>query len=156
MQSKIGTTPIQLRAADDARSVVVTPEDEDRFVVTCRDAVRAVQVHVGEKAAVEELRSMLDYVRERLTGLSQVSACYAAPREGQIVFFVVPGQDKMDFALSESLTELDLELAEKFQVYRCEILQIPSAALGTFLDPSLKVQIYGENRQSRSEVAAQP
>lgn len=147
---------IHIDSDDEDRRVVVSTEKEDRFVMSCRRAAEACKLGNSRDVWLEELNSMLLYVREwARRNESLLEACYAAPREGQIVIFVVPRADHFDFDLSEKLTDLDLEVAEKFQACPCDLLQIPAKtpeALENFVNLKEAAHIYGDASRAPGKV----
>lgn len=141
---------ILLSAAEPDRQVIVTPEDEDRFGLTCAQAIEACKIHTNSKVWFEELTSLFQYIHDwaqKKTAL--VHACYATPHAGQVVIFVVPVADSFDVQLSDLLADLNLEICEKFQLIAAEILQIPgkdTAHLGTFLNSKVAKTLYAPGR----------
>jgi hypothetical protein len=131
-------TPIQISSSDPNRQVVITQEDEDRFSLTCAQAIEACKIHTNRKVWFEELASLFEHVRVWVEkNKAIVHACYAVPRAGQVVIFIVPAADSFDFSLSDSLADLSLEISEKFQLIAAEVLQIPGKDpdhLQTFLN----------------------
>ena len=138
MQNTAQKTPIQLSAADADRQVVITQEDEDRFSLTCAQAIEACKFHTNRKIWFEELASLFGFVQSWIKdNLPKVNSCYAAPRGGQVVIFIVPTAKSFDFELSDALADLSLALSEKFQQISSDVMQIPGKDpqhLQTFLD----------------------
>jgi hypothetical protein len=139
---------IQLNArANPQGRVLITSQDEDRFILPCVQAVEACRVHISQKVWFDELDAMFILVQQWARKHADlVHSVYAAPREGRVVLFVVPKGSTYDHALGARLTDLDLELARDFRVIRCEVLQIPGKTphqLATFVDPRLAKILYG-------------
>ncbi len=127
--------------------VLVTTQDEDRFSLPCAQAVEACKMHISRKVWFDELDAMLVRVNH-WAGEQQnaVHAVFAAPREGRVVIFVVPRSDQYDRDLGARITDLDLELAQQFQVITSEVMQVPGktpALLATFVNPETAKTIYG-------------
>ena len=116
-----------LQEAD--RPVVITPDDEDRFVKTCRWVVEASKLGLSRDVWLRELHSMFSRV-QRFCDEHQrlVRFCFAYKRDDQIGIYFVPREGKYDFDLSERMTELDIELAEKHQACLCDVFQIPESS----------------------------
>lgn len=152
---------IELDARDGGRFVLFTPENQDRFLMTCVDAINAA--HLGQSAVVlaDEITQLLQFTAEwvRENVLDKIEACYVTLREGQVVFFFVPKSRSFDFELSDLLTKLDLSIVEKYDV-PCEVMQVPSEDLGNFVEVSsefvvsLDVQALQE-RPAHQQVDAQ-
>jgi hypothetical protein len=151
--------PIQIDAVSDAdRIVVLTPEDEDRFVRSCKWVAEASKLGLSREVWLRELHGLLSHVHEWATRhADRVKACIATQRDDQIAIFVVPAVDHYDFELSDLLTLLDVELAEKFRACPCDVMQSPAGALDDMehLAPNyLAVFIYGQDPRSASRKVA--
>src|SRR4051794_13615317 len=97
--------------------VLITTQDEDRFGLPCAQAVEACKMHINRKVWFDELDALLVRVRQwGAEHAGRVHAIHAAAREGRVVLFVVPQSDRYDLELGSSLTDLDIELAQQFQV----------------------------------------
>jgi hypothetical protein len=144
--------PVQLGWDDDR--VVVTPEDQDRFIITAQKAVRACQ-----QANVEAM--MVDRFKDEFIGsihrwcqrhADKVGECYAAVRDGTAAVFVIGSAPKYDFSLGDSLSALELELHHKG--WATDVLQLPAsdkATLRTFFDPVTAILIYADRDRTRDE-----
>lgn len=127
--------------------VLVTTQDEDRFSLPCAQAVEACKMHISRKVWFDELDAMLVRVHQWAADhAALVHAVHAAPREGRVVIFVVPKTDLYDRKLGAEITELDIELAQQFQVITSEVMQVPGKTpeqLATFVNPDVAKIIYG-------------
>jgi hypothetical protein len=134
--------------AEPERRVLITTQDEDRFSLPCGEAVRACKVHMNRKVWFDELDSMLVRVGKWASDNKEiVKACYAAPREGRVVIFVLPMTPSYDRKLGALLTELDLELAQNFQVIDSAVMQVPGDPpdrLATFVNTQAAKKIHGD------------
>lgn len=147
MATKNRTTPLQLDAAEAERRVLVTTEDEDRFSLTCAQAIEACKIHTSKKVWFEELRSLFSQVNEwAIENKASVRACYAQPRAGLVAVFIVPVKGAFDFELARKIADLDLDLSQEFPLVPAEVLQIPSSedGLRTFVDSDTAKRLYGE------------
>ncbi len=150
--------PVLLDAKKEAdRTIVLTPEDEDRFVKSCEWVVEASKLVISRDLFLRELHIVLSYVREWMSQRSSVKACYAAYRDDQVAIYVIPSIGRYDFELSKQLTELDIELAQKHQVVPCDVMQAPDLELEDLSDPRLIYLVYEhkEASEASSQVAAQ-
>lgn len=87
----------------------------------------------------------------------QVAATYLAVVDRQIVIFVVPRGNRMDFELSDEIAALEVSLHHDFSNCRCEVRQIPGhtlEALGTFLDLEQAFILCGKPPTTSSAVGA--
>lgn len=144
--TKTPTVHLDEKANPEGR-VLVTAQDEDRFIVTCAQAVAACKVHISQKVWFDELDALLVRVRDWARHhADKVHAAYASPREGHIVLFVVPKSEQYDLDLGAKLTDLDIELGQQFQVIDTEVMQVPGKTpehLSTFVKVEAAKQLYG-------------
>lgn len=148
MAIKNRTKTIQLDAAEAERQVVVTTEDEDRFSLTCAQAIEACKIHTSRKVWFEELRSLFLHVNGwAIKNKDHVRSCYAQPRAGLVAIFIIPIKDSFDFDLADQIADLDLELSQEFPLVPAEVLQIPGGeedGLRTFVDSDIAKHLYGK------------
>lgn len=145
-QSTTSKGPIHLRYHDDGQ-VVVTPEDQDRFVLASREAAMACQNQVAMSHFMEHFQKC---VLAKLAGWCQshsanVLACYIPfPFSGTCSkVFIVTNSAKFDFQLSDAIADLEVELDEAR--WPCDILQIGSGGpeqLQVFFDPEQSIQVF--------------
>lgn len=137
--------PIQLKW--DAGTVVITPEDENRFVKESKWAVTACQNQLAAERFVEQFKSeFLARVHEWCQEHDdRVLAAYVALTSQHLQVFVVSRLGRYDFSLSDDVSDLESELFEKN--WPCEIVQIPAGSiesLQTFFDPERSIEVYGD------------
>lgn len=134
------------------RPVVLTTEDEDRFVKSCRWVVEQSRLGDSRQALIDELNALFAHVREWAAHKAdRIRACFAAPRDDQIAVFVIPRSERYDFDLADELTRLDFELAEKFQLCACDVLEIPASS--SLIGHPHTVWIHGDLRTAQGKVA---
>jgi hypothetical protein len=136
--------PIQLRW--DAGNVVVTPEDEDRFVKESVWAVGACQQMLAVERMAEQLKTdFFPTIRNWCEGNAEhIESCFVTLHPGPFMVFVVTKNRRYDFSLSDSLTDLEMKLFEKN--WPAEVLQIPDGSqesLQTFFDTEKAFQVHG-------------
>jgi hypothetical protein len=136
--------PIQLHY--NAGQVVVTPEDQDRFVVASRLAVTACQSAAIADRAINELKKhffgkLHEWCR---ANHKSVLACYAPfPSDNCLKVFVVAKSATFDFRLSDSIADLETEFYS--DGWPCDILQISSGEdsdLQVFFDPEQSIKVF--------------
>jgi hypothetical protein len=138
-----------IRLTFDGGNVIVTPEDEDRFVLTAQSAVRACQDHRRQEEAIRSfkndfLRPISDWCQSRS---DRVRACYIPVPVGHVQVFMVGTSPRYDFTLGRELAALELSLAEKG--WRLNVLQIPDSPeedLQTYFDIGGALEVYAELR----------
>lgn len=149
---------LQIDALQEAdRPVVITPDDEDRFVKTCRWVVEASKLGLSRDVWLRELHAMLSRVQQFCLDQDKlVKFCFAAKRDEQIGIYFVSHEGRYDIDLEPRLTELDIELGQKFQACMCDVFQIPepSAAERIFQLGPLAIIIHGDIERSQDEVVA--
>lgn len=142
--------PINLDARD-GRDVLFEPLDEDRFVLSCGEAVKCAQIGMGVQALGDEIREAIRGARTWLDKRREsILACYATLRDGQILFVVIPSAPSFDFELANDLADLDIEIAEA-TLCHCEVIQVPAKCtedLSGFLDPRFLTMVYGDPRST--------
>ncbi len=147
MSTSISATkgPIQLHY--DAGQVVVTPEDQDRFVMVSRQAVSACQNALAGERFLKQFKD--DFLGQLhnwcLEQHGLVDQCYVSFSHtwGYIKVFVVAKSAKFDFALSDSIADLEAKLLDLD--WPCDILQIASGApeeLQVFFNPEQSIQVF--------------
>lgn len=110
-----------------AGKVVVTPEDEDRFVLTAQHAVTACQNHHRQDEAVksfkiEFLGPLIDWCKRHA---DRVRACYIPVPLGYVQVFIVGSSYQYDFDLGRAISRLELELADSG--WSVNVLQLPNS-----------------------------
>jgi hypothetical protein len=137
--------PVQLHY--DGGQVVVTPEDQDRFVLAARQAVSACQGAVVVDRMVNQFKT--DFLSRLhawcIEHRPSVRACYVPypPSCGcAIKVFVVVKKSVFDLDLSDSVA--DLEASLDAAGWPCDILQIATGLpeeLQAFFDPEQSIQV---------------
>jgi len=85
----VASQPVQLRwsLADD--KVVVTPEDQDRFVIRLNRAIEILQQAHHAEEFKKQFDLLVRLLAEWVTHTSGVKHAFLAPREGALAFVVV-------------------------------------------------------------------
>ena len=130
MTARTQRRTIELRYGDES-DVVVTPADEDRFALSVDDAIAACHAHTKER----EFRKQHKILFEQLTRWLRdhkdtVERAYLTTRDNGLLFLVVTRSKEMDPNLQDSLTELDVEIANDayLDLIRLSVLAIPNAS----------------------------
>lgn len=146
---RINTKAVQLHHK--GGQVVVTPEDESRFVLASPQAVLACQQSEFKKNYAarfrEELLSPLrhwceqhkDFVHACHISGNALGNCYKV--------FVISQSQQFDFELSDMIADLETEF-EKSD-WPCDILQIAPGSpeeLRTFFDPQESLQVFPDGK----------
>lgn len=143
--------PVQLDWNDGERQVVVSPEDEDRFMMTCQDAAEACRQGREAMQWGNTFRKVLSFIREDLdSSIDRVRSCYVGPADGHLACFVIAKSSSFDFELAEVLADLEREITTAFPEFTyIRVQQIPQSTdielLNTFFDPGKTIQIHGKS-----------
>ncbi len=146
MTTKSRTEGQIIRLTHRGRQVIVEPDDEDRFVMTAQNAVKACQDSKQRQEAIRTFKEgflvpLLDWCRKFL---DKVQACYVAAPTTFLQVFVIGKSQKYDFDLSEELSALELKLAD---TWRVSVLQLPATApddLQSFFNTEGAIEVYAE------------
>ena len=140
-------TPIQLNW-DSHGDVVVLARDRERFLLTMQQAAEACARGRQQLVWKEEFDQLLKRVHGWAADRgAMVSSVYVGFLEGQVTFFVVPRGERMDFALSDEIATLEIELYQDFCNCKGEVRQIPGhtlEALASFVDLEQAILVYGD------------
>lgn len=138
---------IQLDYQDRKRSVVVSPENQDRFVMTCERAIEACRLSESRNIFKSDIEKMVLHCQEwALAHAKSIRAIYVGPQEFHVIAFVVPVSDHFDFDLAEKVAELAHELTKKFPAARPDAIEVPGASadnLQRFVNLEEALLIYG-------------
>jgi hypothetical protein len=139
-------------------NVIVTPDDEDRFVLTAQSAVKACQDHVQQNESIKKFKS--EFIRPLMdwceSNAGRIHSTYIPIPIGYVQVFVVGNSERFDFALGEDLANLELQLADAG--WRVSILQIPLSSeeeLKTYFDPDGALLIYAQLEATQRQGGAQ-
>lgn len=144
---QVAVEPIRLSFGDE-RPVVVTPEDEDRFMTTAEDAARACEQAQDVLKWKKEFDRLLTYIHAWcLAHEGDVVRAYLAFSSDGLHVFILTSGDQYRFDFDDAVTALDIDLVDRFERCPTEITQIPSTPIGSltsFFDPGATLQIYGD------------
>ena len=140
------TEPIRLHFTDQTR-VVVTPEDEDRFMTTAAEAARACR-HVQDILKwKQEFDGLLRHVNEWCQAkVERVSSAYMTFSDDGLRLFLLSKGSGYRFDLDDMVSELDIEICNKFELCPTEVSHFPEApieSLSSFFDAGQALQVYG-------------
>ena len=128
--------------------VVVTPEDQDVFILGAEKAIKACKEAIHSDQMLEHFRTTLLKPLSVWAGArsEKVAALYLAQTDSShITAYVVGKSEEYDFALAAELAELDLSFWD--HGWPISIHLIPNAEdveiLCNFFDPERALQIYG-------------
>ena len=140
---------VQLDWADIDGSVTVTPENEDRFNLKIRRAIEACKEAVDADQFGLQFRILLKRLAEWRASRTDVQDAYVTVRDGRFVFLVVRNRPEYDAEFEDSLSALDLAIANDTDLERIHLdaMAVPPASresLASFLNPSILLVYRGK------------
>ncbi len=156
--------PLRLHHADRDRLILVTPENEDRFVLTCEKAIEGCKLSESRNLVRSDVAKLIE--RCRTWGHENgdlVRTIYVGPHEARMAVFVVPKTEHFDFELAERVAVLSHELSRAYLVVRPEAIEVlggggPGGSgesiddLRCFVNVEEAGMIYGAPSESPQEV----
>jgi hypothetical protein len=126
------TQPIfRLRPQDSDLPLQVETEGEDRFIVTVGAAIQACKKYEDYLQFSRQARKLLARLQLWMkTEDAKVRDAYVTVRDSAFLFLVVQRGQSFDRDLEDSLTELDLSIAqdEDLALIRLNVLALPNAS----------------------------
>jgi len=140
--------PIRLCFEEGKREVVITPEDQDRFMTTVNAVIEACKAQEDEKRFCFQFMSLLRdplarWIKEHADA---IHSAYLTIREPGILFLVALRPEKAnDSDLEDSLTELDVSVANdpNYDLVSMSVFSLPyvnEESLLQFLNPKLALR----------------
>lgn len=149
VQVKTGREPIRL----DYRggTVVVTPADEDIFLISAEKATQACREVVRSEEHLGRFRTdfLLPLHAWCVGRAGRVDACYMPTPSGHIQVFVVTRSARFDFALADEIAALERDLAARG--WKVGVSQLPSAdpsSLATFFNADGALEVYAQRESA--------
>ena len=128
------------------RSVLITPLDEDRFIVRGESVIRACNLTINAQlwwdelvAAMEEV-SAWSHLRQ---GKLRDVVCDVG--SAKVRFYFSTSGKQYDFDLADELTDLELKLHREFNLGYVEVMQIPHDAMNRFAGDDARIVIWPRN-----------
>lgn len=137
-----------LRWSEKDREALVEPRDEDRFFMTVEEVIEACRIYDKVKRASfqVQLRSLLtrlgQWVHEHR---NQIAHAFLTVQNSQLLFLVVTKERTYNPSLEQSLTDLDLSVAqdEAFSDVRLSVQSLPNCGeegYASFCDPQVTIK----------------
>jgi hypothetical protein len=140
---------IQLRFRDGDQTVVVEPDDEDRFNLRVKEAIEGCKLAIDRRQVEQRVRILLNELatwKEAMKAAGHpVDACYLTIRDGHLTFIVVQSSLEHNPAFEDALSDLDWKLAwdDDLKVLQVQVFALPKIgddALAGFLDQKFNVR----------------
>jgi hypothetical protein len=146
--------PIRLNYRS-VQQVVVEKADEDRFLMTAREAARACEQAQDVKELLEQFKAFLVYLRDWCEKhAADLCAAYAYPGDGFLNVLLCTKGEGYRFDLDDAVTELDIDIARQFSWLAAEVLQAPERAREGHPSIEKAIIVYGDG--SSTHLAGQP
>lgn len=119
------TGPIRL-SFESKQTVVVIPENEDRFLITSRAAAQACQRAESEQEWSAQFSDFLKFLHGWCESHSdKVRACYVTVGDNGMNVLILLRSDHYDFDFDDDLADLDLTLFQQFPMCTADVIQVP-------------------------------
>jgi len=134
IMAKAERTSVALLVESDPGQAVVKMKDGDVFFVAVSDAARACQAIEKFKDFSTQFRALLaklgTWVEAHRSG---IKSAYLTIREHDMLFLTVQKSVEFDALLADSLSDLDLEIAngEEFNLLDLSVMAIPAVSEGS-------------------------
>jgi hypothetical protein len=141
-----GTPNVIRLKSEGGGHLIVVPEDQDRFVLTIEEAVKACRAYERTRSFENQfnilLRRLAHWIDEHR---DLVRIGYLTVRDAGLLFLVVTKAAEYDRKLEDDLTDLDLEVANdpNLDLIRLSVLAIPPTgpeAIRSYLSPGFTLQ----------------
>lgn len=137
--------PVQLEWSRSGDTVVVTPQDEDRFTIKLGRAVAILQQAQHAEEFRRQFNLLLRLLAEWLKETEGVKQAFVTHRDGALSFVVVREACAYDDAFEDRLSDLDYRIAtdEDLNRIKMDAIALPPAsmdALSSFLAPDFVME----------------
>jgi hypothetical protein len=147
----ISAGPIHLDVRS-VQQVVVHPQDENRFMMTAKEAAKACERAQNEKELREQFSEFLLYLRgwcERHAG--RIRAAYVYSGDGFLNVLICTNGADYRFDFDDAVTQFDIDLTRQFDWLSAEVMQVPETAREGHISLEKAILVYGDGSGSRTE-----
>ena len=140
--------PIHLLWENKELKVMITPQDNDRFVVTVESAILACKAVNSNERFRDQFNYLLNTLGSWLTAhADKIDQAYLTIRDRGLLFLPIQKSRTYDRVLSESFTDLDLEIANNpaYDLIELSVLGLPrasEASIASFINQEAPSLIY--------------
>ena len=143
-----GIEPIRLHFQDVETQIVVTPDDNDRFVTTSSEAAQACKMAQDALRWKPEFEALLKHIHDWCAEHTErVARAFLSFSSDGLKLFLLTHGSSYRFDFDDAVSEFDLELDKKFPNCPGEVMQLPETpveSLTSFFDPAKAFQLHGE------------
>jgi hypothetical protein len=131
------------------KQVLVEPEDQDRFMMTAKEAARACKQAEDEKGWVDRFNEFLIFLGEWCKAHSaDVAAGYVDIGDGGLDILICTEGAGYREDFEDTLTDLDLDIVKKFPWCVAEVAQIPCKAKEGQMSFERAILVYGDGKRA--------
>ncbi len=131
---------LHLKWDEKDRTIVVVPEDQDRYVVKVGRVIELL----GLASRADRFQQQLTLLQRELAGWLQntdgIKQAFLTLRDGALLFVVIRNQPVYDESFENSLSDLDFRIANDpdLELIEMNVIALPPlsrSSLDSFLDP---------------------
>lgn len=154
--SQIDPPTVFLDWTNEAGNIVITPSDENRFVVKVGAAIEILRRHSQQQQAEKQFHLLLTRLAKWLgENKSAWKRAFLTAGEGILRFVVVRKAVRYDEAVSDSLYQLELDLTRDpdLNLIKTTMIALPNAseeAISSFLSPEFTLEYASGTRPHRA------
>lgn len=139
------------------QSVVVVPDDEDRFVTTSCQAAKACKQEADSEEWDKQWDDFLFHIHKWCErNATFVQAGYVSVGDTGLNVLICTKSQDYDFSIADDIVTLDVELAQHFPACPADVMQVPDQKALKVELPSEAVLVYGDGKRSSKEGGTQP
>ncbi|HUW35272.1 MAG TPA: hypothetical protein VM223_26985 [Planctomycetota bacterium] len=149
------TEPVRLTWAEKDGTVLIEPEDEDRYSLTVEQVIEACQAYDPQKKV--QVRKAFAHLLGKLAGwvndhADKVDKAFLTRRYRNLLFLVIMKEKRHDEQLEDELSAIDLQIAreKQFADIRLCVLALPHCEAEDylhFIDPEFYLMYRGPSAQ---------
>jgi hypothetical protein len=126
-------------------TIVVTPENQDRYIIRVGKAIELLQLASKRDLFEKQLNLLLKTIAEWISNRNDLSAGYVTLRDGELSFVAVTKEVAYNPDFEDSLSDLAVAVSgdKDLDLLRLSTLALPpveKAALSQFLDSSFTLK----------------
>lgn len=145
---KAGQKPIHLDFRSE-QQVVVIPDDKDRFITTAAEAARACKSAENDSDWNRQWNDFLAHIHAWCKEHSSVVlAGYVSVGDSALNVLICTVDEEYNFDFEDTISDLDIDLANRFPLVSSEVMQIPNQAGLTSELPDEALFVYGDGQRT--------
>lgn len=134
-------------------NIVVTPRDQDRFVIRVKRAIAILQQAAEAEKFGFQFNLLLRMLAQWLKDRNEIAKAYLTDRDGALAFVLVRNACQYDDAFEDAVSELDFRIANDpdLDLIKMDVIALPLAtdsAVSSFVDPEFAFEYVGNGNGS--------